>query len=155
MKTYIVYLLFYIVFRFLVHQWHAFSGLSSFTTPQAVMEKHSLLTPQPCVTYTSLFRSVKKCSQPLHSLRTFFNLQHGFPMAVKAGWDWDEGFWQRKLRCNKPVVRLMWVHHKARGGCIVESFTVQSEALCRCRLKWYCTQSYPFRINYSCFERCL
>lgn len=44
-------------------------------------------------------REKAKSSQSLHSLRTFFNLQHGFPMAVNAGWDRDEGFFGKETWC--------------------------------------------------------
>lgn len=57
---------------------------------------------------------------PLILSEPLFSLQHGFPVNVKAGWDWKERFWQINLRCNNPL--LVWVQHKARGGCILSNF---------------------------------
>lgn len=48
--------------------------------------------------------------------------------------------------CNKPRVRLLQVH--CRGGS-VESFTVQREAACGCKVERYITSEAWKTPNYS------
>lgn len=107
------------VLIFFISSAHALSALLSVTNPcRCHGQALTLSTPALCH-FHSFVQLCEKENAAGHFFLTgtCFNLQHGFPLAVKpeVGLRWS--FWQRK-----SLWWDVWVHNKATGGCVEECF---------------------------------
>ena len=128
-----------------IHCLNVFSELVSFTVPLAVMEKHSLLTPQPRVPFTSFSSSVKKENLGSRFILSgpFSIYSMDFPWLSRLGETEMKGFWLRNLKCNKPVGFCEFTT-RTWGRSNVELFYIKSDTVQKLwSVKWNSPKTYP------------